>query len=190
MSNLWHFHPMVQPLPLSLYISSCGTWRRAQISATLAGKIFESMAFSPDGKTLATASWDGIKLWDVATRRSTAILEETPYGGVKSMAFSPDGTLATGSEDGTITLWDVATGNSATLEGHGHRWDVTSVAFSPDGTLLASGSEDETVKLWDIATGTKHHYLEGHTQAVTSVHSQPMVHSLPGQRMARSSCGT
>ena len=120
----------------SLY--SIKLWDIATLTntATFAGEYFESVAFSPDGTTLATASWDGIKLWDVATRTSTAIrtaiLEETPYGGVKSVAFSSDGTLATASEDGTVKLWDVATGNAAILEGHTD--EVTSVAFSPDGT--------------------------------------------------------
>ena len=56
-------------------------------------------------------------MWDVATRTSTTILEDTPYGGVESVAFSSDGTLATASDDDTIKLWDVATGNAAILEG-------------------------------------------------------------------------
>ena len=72
------------------------------------------MAYSPDGKTLASGSGDKtIKLWDVATGKEQATLKgHTDW--VTSVAFSPDGkTLASGSEDKTIKLWDVATGKQA-----------------------------------------------------------------------------
>ena len=74
------------------------------------------MAFSPDGKTLASGS-KGIKLWDVATGKNTATLNgHTDW--TYSVAFSPNGkTLASGSRDKTIRLWDMATGkNIATLK--------------------------------------------------------------------------
>ena len=120
-----------------------------------------SVAFSPDGNTLASGSYDEtIKLWDVATGTLKATLEgHTSW--VYRVAFSPDGnTLASGSYDETIKLWDVATGSlKSTLEGH-TSW-VYSVAFSPDGNTLASGSYDETIKLWDVATGTLKTTLEG-----------------------------
>jgi WD40 repeat protein len=106
------------------------------------------VAFSPDGLTLASGSWDEtIKLWDVATGEVKSTLEGH-VSSVNSVVFSPDGlTLASGSSDRTMKLWDVATGElKATLEGHSSY--VESVAFSPDGLTLASGSSDKTIKLW------------------------------------------
>ena len=79
-----------------------------------------SVAFAPDGKTLATGSWDRtVKLWDVTTGKELATLKGHT-DAVSSVAFAPDGkTLATGSVDQTVKLWDVTTGKElATLKGH------------------------------------------------------------------------
>jgi RNA polymerase sigma factor (sigma-70 family) len=111
-----------------------------------------SLAFSPDGKTLASGSGDtSIYLWDPATGKEIRRIDGHKHW-VRSVAFSPDGkTLASGSEDKTVRLWDPATGKEIRqLAGHGH--GVRSVAFSRDGKMLASGSE-HTISLHDPATG-------------------------------------
>ena len=127
--------------------------------ATLEGHTndVQSVAFSPDGMTLASGARDRtILLWNVPTRASIGTLEGG--GDVQSVAFSPDGmTLASGG--GGTKLWDVATrANINTLEEGG---GVQSVAFSPDGTTLASGGGG--TKLWDVATRANINTLEEHT---------------------------
>ena len=109
-----------------------------------------SVAFSPDGQTLASASLDKtIKLWNVSTGK----LLQTLSGHsdwVRSVAFSPDGqTLASGSQDKTIKLWNVTTGKLLQTLSR-HSYGINSVAFSPDSQTLASGSSDKTIKLANI----------------------------------------
>ncbi len=132
-----------------------------------------SVAFSPDGMRLASASADHtIRVWDAATGQTVQTLAGHTKP-VNSVAFNPDGTeLASASDDKTICVWDVATWKPLrTLTGHTSK--VTSVAFSPDGTQLASGSDDDTIRVWDAATGDPVRTLTGHKAGVRSVAFSP-----------------
>ena len=140
-------------------------------------KIFvPSLAFSPDGKTLASGSTDDtIRLWTLHGPAVAPIILAGHEGPVYSMAFSPDGkTLASGSGDGTIRLWTLQDPTVAPVVLTGHEHEVPSVAFSPDGKTLASGSMDGPIRLWtlhDLAVAPV--VLVGHEEPVYSVAFSP-----------------
>ncbi|WP_329244384.1 helix-turn-helix domain-containing protein [Streptomyces sp. NBC_01478] len=136
---------------------------------TVGGKVL-SVAFSPDGRTLATGSTDeAMRLWDTATGTLRATLSDRA-GGVRAVAFSPDGrTLADGGMHG-LELWDVATGTvRVRLTGRGQ---TAAVAFSPDGRTIAAAS-GTTVSLWDVASRKTRATLKGHISTVRSVAFSP-----------------
>ena len=138
-----------------------------------------AVAFSPDGRQLASASDDGaVRLWDPATGKSITTLTDH-NNWVRGVAFSPDGRqLASVGNDGTVRLWDPATTRNPvnTLTGHGGL--VNGVAFSPDGRQLASVGNDGTVRLWDPATGQCTAILKGHGDRVQAVAFSPDGHRL------------
>lgn len=145
-------------------------------------KRVSSIAFSPDGRLLASGSADDgtIKLWDVETGQNIVTFSEKPEpnSSMLCVAFSPDGTkLAVGSAEG-IKLLEVPIGKHIYTRQHidvgelEFSADVFSVAFSPDGTKLASASWDG-VKLWEVETGQNITTLRGHTRVVSSVAFSP-----------------
>ncbi len=133
-----------------------GASEGAKRSSRLAGhgSTILSVAFSPDGKYLATVSKDKTaKLWEVPSGRLVTTLKGHSHG-VNSVAFSPDGkSLATGSDDDTAKLWEVPSGRLI-ITFTGHSGPVTSVAFSADGNYVATGSGDNTAKLWEVPSGS------------------------------------
>ena len=147
----------------------------AQLKTTLEGHtdLVWSVAFSPNGQTLASGSQDRtIRLWNP----NNGNLKRTLTGhrdAVNSVAFSPDGrTLASGSWDGTIRLWNPNNGNlKSTLTGHTN--GILFVAFSPDGQTIASASGDQTIRLWNPNNGKHIRTLSGHTNIVDSVAFSP-----------------
>ena len=143
----------------------------ATFQADMEGVI--ALAFSPDGKTLASGSRDGkVKIYDVETGENRSLAGHADR--VRAIVYSPDGTKiasAGGYDDNTIKLWDAATGNHIrTMRSH----NIMSIAFSPDGTQIVSGEGPQLqrsgrIKLWDVGTGRKIATLSGHTNDVRSV---------------------
>jgi RND family efflux transporter MFP subunit len=134
-----------------------------------------SLAYSPDGKTLASGSLDTtVKLWDIGTGQNTATFDKNA-GGASSVAFDPEGKLlAAGTPFGQLKLWEVASGKPLfDVHAHPPRSNVYVLAFSPDGKLLASGSQDFTVKLWEVPSGKNLNVFSSHISRITALAFSP-----------------
>jgi WD40 repeat protein len=132
-----------------------------------------SIAFSPDGQTLASGSADRtVKLWNPTSRIPRCTLSGHS-SLIDTVAFSPDGrTLASGSWDYTIKIWNLETGELIHTLCEHSGW-IKSLAISPDGQSLASSSADRKIKIWNLSTASVQTTLSGHSSAVYSVAMSP-----------------
>ena len=129
-----------------------------------------SLAYSPDGLTLASASGKFINLWDVNTKTHKATLRGGE-GRIGDVTYSPDGRTLANTDGPAINLWDADTGDlKATLKSV---CPLYSLAYSPDGSVLAGGGFDGTVKLWDTATGKQEATLRGRQKLIWGVTYSP-----------------
>ena len=156
--------PAITSVPMHLARILRGLWP---------GRAVTGVAFSPDGRLLATTGDDNTaRIWDPATGEQLRTLAGHTWA-VTGVAFSRDRRLlATASWDGTVRLWDPDTGEQLhTLTGH-TGW-ARGMAFSPDGRLLATTGDDNTARIWDPATGEQLRTLTGHTSPVNGVAFSP-----------------
>jgi WD40 repeat protein len=134
----------------------------------------EAAAFSPDGRTRASAG-DRLRLWAVDTDTPVAVWPGGRTGETRAVAFSPaGGILASGGDDGAVRLWSVRTRRPLGTPIAARRAAVRGLAFSPDAKTLASAGADGVVRLWDVATGRPRGApLSGHAGAVVAVAFSP-----------------
>jgi WD40 repeat protein/serine/threonine protein kinase len=132
-----------------------------------------SVAFSSDGRRLATGSWqEGPRLWDPTGGGPPLRTFPGSRDPISALAFSPDGgRLASASLGGSVTLWNTTTGEP--LHTLPHIGNALCVAFTPDGRRLASSGEDKVVRLWDTATGREVLDLRAHTNICGCVAFSP-----------------
>ncbi len=137
------------------------------------GHVVYSVAFSPDGATLAAGLFDQTaRLWDVTTGKERLVLKGHT-GAVRAVAYSPDGrTLATAGEDQVVRLWEANSGRELLPPG-GPEGKAVAIAFSPDGRTVATAGEEKGVRLWDASTGRQVRLLTGHDRHVVALAFAP-----------------
>ncbi len=131
-----------------------------------------SVAFSPDGTTLASGSYDRtIRLWNLRTGTNRVL---RGHGrSINSVAYSPDGRwLASGGDDASVRLWDAVRGKLK-RKLRGPDYAVYTVAFSPTSDRLAAAGKDRTVFVWDTHSGDLLYTLEGHSNDILAIAFAP-----------------
>ena len=156
-------------LAFYLQIQSRLTHDEVAVNANLPSKIqsgVATLAFSPDGSTLASADESGrITLWDVASGKQRSTLNSSAGETVTGMSFSPDGGILASTVKDRITLWDVASGQPHRTFKNPTSFAVTGLSFSPDGGTLASVSSDAQMTLWNVASGASRRLPSSHRLA-------------------------
>jgi len=143
----------------------------AMAAGTMGQKV-TSLAFSADGRTLATGGFESKANIDIAAMMSGAMSGQRPKKGSKTPDPSDMMKDFKVEAVGQVRLWDVASGREiGAIKGHGR--GVSKVAFSRDGKLLASGATDNTIKIWDVATRAEVRSLTGHTSNIESMDFSP-----------------
>jgi WD40 repeat protein len=131
-----------------------------------------TVAYAPDGASLATGGQYGVRIWDILTGQQQQQL--TAHSAtIYSVAYAPRGSsLATGDRHGIVRIWDTRTGQQQ-QQLTAHSGAVYAVAYAPDGASLATGGEDGIVRIWDTRTGQQQRQLTGHIGSVYSVAYAP-----------------
>ena len=164
--------PSIANMPNMADIAAMMNNSLGMLAAGTMGRTVTSLAFSPDGRTLATGGFESKTNIDLAAMMSGAMNPQRPKKGTKT----PD------SDDimkdlkveavGQVKFWDVASGREiGAIKGHGR--GVTFVTYSRDGKLLASAASDNTIKIWDASTRNELRQLTGHTAAIESIDFTP-----------------
>ena len=157
-----------------------GPVRELRQTATLEGHqdAIQSLAWSPDGKALASGGFRRVLVWDAESWDRIAVLEESLQGRVTALTFTPDGANLISADgvtgfSGRLQVWSLKDWSVVKALDEAHRDTIFDLNVSPDGTLLASGSADKLVKLWKTEDWSEQRFFEGHTGYVLTVCFSP-----------------